>query len=140
MSQGDYNKTTHGRIVGGLFLKTIDSSKGHMLLKPLALAVDAGDLQSAERAGAQRIEIFDTATGATYKAEISHFRQHAFVFNRGFGRQLALTLAHWTRTGGDLQSGAQAAQPVQAVTEAAEPAEPQAAQPAQMSFFAEGAQ
>ena len=90
-----------GRIVGcvngNVFLKTIQGSK-HILRRPQALAISIDALEAAERAGATIIQITDTETGVIYKSSIEHFRECAFELDRGFGRQLALTLEGWTRT------------------------------------------
>jgi hypothetical protein len=90
-----------GKVVGETFQKTIHGSK-HFLRTPPAIALDFQSLIEAEKAGARKIQIFDLESQKTYHASIEHIRRVGFELNRGFGKQLALSLDEWivTRVGG----------------------------------------
>ena len=88
-----------GKIVGevrnGFFAKRVRASQ-HMLRIPKAWALDVQSVADAEAAGAMTVRITDIETKRSYEASITLLRSDkAFVFDRGFGRQLALPLEHW---------------------------------------------
>lgn len=83
-----------GAVWGDTFKKNIHGSK-HLLKQPPAIAFDLGTLDQAERAGAKQARVTDLETGTVYQADICAVREHGFTFDRGFGRQIALTLDRW---------------------------------------------
>ena len=123
MSQSHYTAKFHGRVTGNTYRKTVTGSI-HRLRKPIAWAIDCADLAEAERRGAVRIEILDLETQITYMATIEYFRAHALTLDRGFGRQLALEIRHWSYTAPLKMGGITAVK-----------AEPQKPQNRQISFL-----
>lgn len=97
-----------GHVVGGAFVKHIAFSR-HALRRPRAIAFDASTLDDAERAGATIVEIYDTETGAVYRAAIATIRRAGFPVRRGHGNQWALGLEHWSRNGATPEAERQAA-------------------------------
>ena len=87
-----------GQVRGDAFIKRVQASR-HFLTTPPAIALDVGSLAQAERTGARRVHVIDTKTGTIYRASIEHIRRAGFEINRGFGRQIALTLDGWTKSG-----------------------------------------
>lgn len=80
--------------------KTTNSSKGHMVLKPWrAWAFDRSVLREAASLGATWAQVYDRATGLTYRATFETIYKHGFSVNRGYGDQLALALDHWSING-----------------------------------------
>jgi hypothetical protein len=103
----------HGKIQNGVFYKTVSGSI-HRLRKPLAWALDVGDVCEAERQRVDRIEIYDRETGITYNSTLENFQAHALKVDRGYGRQLALEVRHWSYTA-PLRTGADSAKPSEAL-------------------------
>lgn len=87
------------RVVGtvdqGTFRKRVRSSR-HQLRQPPAWAFDVDTLRQAAAAGAVRVVVEDTDTGTVFRATWDTLRRHGFEIDRGHGRQLVLTLDHWT--------------------------------------------
>ena len=86
-----------GTLRGDTFYKSVYGSR-HMLRKPQAWALDKQALEDAKRAGAVYVQIVDNETGTVYRAPVSHILEAGFDLNRGYGSQIALPLAGWTRT------------------------------------------
>lgn len=82
----------------GVLRKNFDASR-HMLRKPKAIAWEAAIIDQALAAGAHAIEVTDRETGDKYKMTMPEFRRLCFTVDRGFGRQLAVELRHWTKNG-----------------------------------------
>jgi hypothetical protein len=89
-----------GAVYGSVFRKVIAFSK-HALRRPPALAVDECALLQAREAGAEEIRIKDSESGKVYSVSFPFFREHAFILNRGFGRQYALPILYWTVRDGE---------------------------------------
>lgn len=87
-----------GYVVSDMFVKHVSGRK-HFLRVPPAIAFDAPTLDDAERAGATMVCIHDQDTGAVYRAPVHLIRSKGFAFDRGHGRQIALTLDRWSRNG-----------------------------------------
>ena len=83
----------HGRIDGHVWRKRASRDR-HFLRQPPSWAVDLADLELAESAGVQMIEL--TVEGRTWYAPLAHFRKHGFEFDRGFGMQVGLGEFWWT--------------------------------------------
>lgn len=83
-----------GAVRDGVFVKRVQASK-HFLRKPPAVCLDLASLADAEKAGARRVEITDTETGKTYRADVRTIRQHGQKLDRGHGVQIALGLGRW---------------------------------------------
>lgn len=92
-----------GRVEGDTFHKPARSSL-HMLRRPRAWACDRDALDQARAAGASTVEVLDRDTGATYRADLADFYRRGVTVNRGHGAQLALPLACWEVTGGQVAS------------------------------------
>jgi hypothetical protein len=84
-----------GAVYGRTFCKVIAFSR-HALRRPPALAVDECALSQAREAGAEGIRIKDSESGKVYSVSIPFFKEHAFLLDRGFGRQYALPILYWT--------------------------------------------
>jgi hypothetical protein len=80
-------------ISGGVLRKTINTN--HLLRKPPAIAFDEAVIRQTEAAGATLIAVFNADNGVEYSTSLRAFLAHAFVVDRGFGRQLALTMNRW---------------------------------------------
>ena len=87
-----------GVVRGQWFEKTIAASK-HLLRKPEAIAFDTSTLDDAERAGADAVFVRDCETGTLYRQQIAVIRRFGFSVSRGFGRQVALPLTHFSING-----------------------------------------
>lgn len=89
------------RIVGIIRGKTLTKSiygSRHILHKPEpSIAIDRDALDQAEQVGAVDIAVIDQESGVLYSSTIEHFRECAFEVDYGYGLQLALALAGWTR-------------------------------------------
>jgi hypothetical protein len=82
-----------------VFEKSADSTK-HLVLKPWrAWAFDLSVLREAAELGATWAQVYDRATGLTYRATFETIYKHGFSVNRGYGDQLALALDHWSIDG-----------------------------------------
>lgn len=75
-----------------------------MLRRPRAWACDRDALDQARAAGASTVEVLDRDTGATYRADLADFYRRGVTVNRGHGVQLALPLAYWEATSGQVAS------------------------------------
>lgn len=88
-----------GKVIGRLVGKTLQKKvKGsvHRLRKPPGWAWDKKVLEEAEKLGGTESEIKDIETGTKYIANLSIFRVHGILINRGHGEQIALPIAYWT--------------------------------------------
>jgi hypothetical protein len=83
-----------GHVVGGTLKKTIDGSK-HMIKKPPAIAFDRAVINRAQTLGATHVEVYDFESRTTYYAEMSTLKGHGIDIDRGYGKQIALTLDYW---------------------------------------------
>lgn len=86
-----------GSVVGDTFRKTVIGSQ-HFLRQPPAIASDVSALMQAERAGAAWVEVLDKETKTIYRATIELIRTNGLEIKRGYGKQLALPMAWWTKT------------------------------------------
>ena len=87
-----------GKVVGDEFIKKIHSST-HFLRKPRAIAFDLDTLDQAQKLGAKRVKIYDLDFGLICSVSIELICEKGFIFNRGFGNQIGLTLNHWQCVG-----------------------------------------
>ena len=88
-----------GSVKAGIFHKTIHGSK-HILRYPTpAIALDLESLARAQDLGALAVCVKDIESGVTYTAQIEHIRTAGLELDRGFGRQIALPLAGWVKSG-----------------------------------------
>ena len=83
-----------GSVYGDVFVKKVSSSK-HFLQRPPAICFDVFTLESAKKAGATKVKITDTENGKQYYATIDFIFQKGFRLERGFGKQIALSLDNW---------------------------------------------
>ena len=91
-----------GEVRGEVFHKSVYGSK-HFLRVPPSIANDVSVLQDAEQAGAVWVHIRDKENDQTYKATITHIREKGFPVNRGWGKQIALPMNGWIKTGQPIQ-------------------------------------
>ena len=91
-----------GEVRGDVFHKSVYASK-HFLREPRAIANDITVLQDAEQAGAVWVHIRDKESGQIYKATIAHIRESGFPINRGWGKQIALPMNGWIKSGQAIQ-------------------------------------
>jgi hypothetical protein len=92
---GQSQGPAHGVVRGDVWRKRVQGSK-HMLRVPRpAWAVDAADLDAAERVGAVVLELTDAETGTTYRAALRTLRERGRYLERGYGAQVCLDLEHW---------------------------------------------
>ena len=89
---------TVGHVNGDEFVKKVHSST-HFLRKPRGIAFDLDSLDKAQKFGAKRVKIYDLDTGLIYSVKIEIILEKGFVFNRGFGNQIGLTLNYWKCVG-----------------------------------------
>jgi hypothetical protein len=87
-----------GQVVGQRFVKHINASK-HFLRNPPAICLDSKSVVDAERAGAAEAWIHDDESGHWYSVSLDTFKSKCFSVTRGDGRQLGLTLDHWSING-----------------------------------------
>lgn len=85
-----------GKVQGDTFFKTIKPE--WYLRQPPAIAFDVSVIDQAEKAGAVKVIVTDSTNGTQYQSSIEHIRESGFRFNRGWGEQIGLPLAGWTRT------------------------------------------
>ncbi len=85
----------HGVVRGDVWRKRVAGSKHQLRVPRPAWAVDAADLDAAERVGAVVLELTDLESGTTYRASLRTLREKGRYFNRGYGAQVALDLEHW---------------------------------------------
>ncbi|MBN1304963.1 MAG: hypothetical protein JXA13_11055 [Anaerolineales bacterium] len=83
-----------GEVEGEVFKKKVKGSL-HQLQIPPAWAVDTISIRQAKQAGATKIEIEDKESGAIFRCGMAIFERYGFAFDRGFGSQIGLALAHW---------------------------------------------
>lgn len=84
----------HGTVRGDVWHKRVRAS-AHMLRTPPGWAVDAADLDAAERAGARFVCITDSEKRRTFWARLDVLRAVGVPVRRGFGEQVALPLNRW---------------------------------------------
>lgn len=91
--------STDGRIIGeidgGVFYKQV-IPKIHRLRKPPAWATDADSFDREVAPNCHAIVLIDKENDKQFTTSIDAFIAHRFEFNRGFGRQYAVTLRWWT--------------------------------------------
>ena len=87
----------YGIVAGDVWRKTANATK-HMLRAPRAWAVDTADLASVESLGVRYVQIHDLEQMRSYWARPETLRAKGFVFERGFGEQVALSLEWWRST------------------------------------------
>jgi len=84
----------HGKLSGIVWTKSVRASV-HMLRTPKGWALDVADLELAEQRGARLVHLHDREVPCDYWASIETLRAHGWLFDRGCGRQLGLSLAWW---------------------------------------------
>ena len=92
-------RTHDGVVVADLVGTTVvkvAKEKTHMLRTPPSWSFDKNIIEDAYSNGATDIRIETTDTGKVYRTTIKNFITNAFIVDRGFGRQVALLLKHWT--------------------------------------------
>lgn len=94
-SMGTPAYTSTGKVGGTVRGDTLHcyAKKGHMLRRPPAWAKDIVTLEQALACGASVIAIHHE--GTVYSVAIATMFERGFRFNRGYGEQIALPLAHW---------------------------------------------
>ncbi|NIM07405.1 MAG: hypothetical protein GTO55_11805 [Armatimonadetes bacterium] len=83
---------------GELALSKRVKASRHFLRVPRAIAIDVAVLSWAEREGATLVHVEDWETGLVYEATLTTIQRKGLSLDRGFGEQVALPLAHWTRS------------------------------------------
>jgi hypothetical protein len=83
-----------GKIVNNELVKIVDS-RIHMLRKPPAWGYDTVIIDQARWANVITLKIVDKVTGITYQVSLVDFQKFCKEFDRGFGKQLFLTLNKW---------------------------------------------
>jgi hypothetical protein len=83
-----------GKIANYELVKIVDS-RIHMLRKPPAWGYDQIIIDQAKWAGVKKLKIIDKVTGNIYKVTFEDFQMYCKEFDRGFGKQLFLTLNRW---------------------------------------------
>lgn len=100
--KGDISINVNGRVVGTVrgdtLYKTIHGER-HFLRYPPAIAFDFVTLETAERAGAQYVQVKDADSGKLYRASVQTIRRKGMFVNRGHGDQIALALKDWSVNG-----------------------------------------
>ena len=85
-----------GRLVGaierGILTKRVKIA--NQLRVPPAWALDVDHIEALRDAGGSTVLLTDDS-GEVWSATLEDFDRKAITLNRGFGRQLALPLAHW---------------------------------------------
>lgn len=91
-------RSEDGRVVatldGDILKKRVIEAR-HKLYRPPAWCIDRYVVINAVNGGAERIEIFATDTGKTYRVEMSTFLAHAETLDRDYNVQLMLRLRWW---------------------------------------------
>ena len=90
-----YDGIPVAELIGTTVVKRV-KEKTHMLRTPPSWAFDKKIIDEAYANGATDIRIEATDTDKVYKTTIKNFMDNSFNVNRGFGRQVALLLKHWT--------------------------------------------
>ena len=98
-------RSEDGRVVatldGDILKKRVIEAR-HKLYRPPAWCIDRYVVINAVNGGAERIEIFATDTGKTYRVAMSTFLAHAEKLDRDHNAQLMLRL-RWWQSGGERQ-------------------------------------
>lgn len=84
-----------GQVLNGVFCWT--GTEKHVLRHPPALALETGVIRQLEALQVHTLQFTRRDTGEVFRTAFAHFTERAFQLNRGFGEQLALPLAGWTR-------------------------------------------
>ncbi len=82
-------------VLDGTTLRKRVRGSVHMLRRPPGWAVDLAILEQARQDGAQIMEILDSENHRVYRASLTDFDRFGLTFDRGFGTQVVLPLAHW---------------------------------------------
>ena len=94
-------RRSDGRVVGtfdGTTLWLKRKRSRHLYRALDAWCVDVATLIRAADAGVQFVAIEDTETGETYEVGLEDFLNFGVVIDHGFGTQVALPLAYWSRS------------------------------------------
>ncbi|MBN1230484.1 MAG: hypothetical protein JXA19_01320 [Anaerolineales bacterium] len=83
-----------GNVVGNIYHKTVSSGK-HFLRKPPAIALNISEIEQAEKANAEIIEVTDRDTDLVYSSTLEYLKNKGVEFNRGWGDQIFLPLGDW---------------------------------------------
>jgi hypothetical protein len=73
----------------------------HQLRQPPAWALDAQSLADAKEAGATSVHLHDSETRQTFIEPVTLIEDKGWTFDRGWGRQIGLTVEHWHVEGED---------------------------------------
>jgi len=84
-----------GVIIDDTFHKRVYASK-HFLRKPPAIAFDKSSIEEAVKKGANKIMIHDKESKKRYQTSMSDFNEGSFEFDRGFGKQVGLSIDKWS--------------------------------------------
>tara|TARA_R100000008_G_scaffold86221_1_gene78428 strand:+ start:536 stop:868 length:333 start_codon:yes stop_codon:yes gene_type:complete len=90
-----YDGVPVAELIGTTVVKRV-KEKTHMLRTPPSWAFDKQIIDYAHANGATDIRIEATDTDKVYKTSIKNFIDNSFNVDRGFGRQVALLIKHWT--------------------------------------------
>lgn len=77
----------------GLFLKRVEPK--HILRQPPAIAIQGSVILKLKGMECRRIRV-EVSDGRIYEVSFADFIKHGFVFDRGFGKQVALPLDKWS--------------------------------------------
>lgn len=83
-----------GQVEGVTFRRKVKPA--HQLRQPPGWALWEGLVAALERSGVGFVQL-DEAGGTTWLAPLELFRSRGILIDRGAGRQLALTLPHWSK-------------------------------------------
>ena len=84
-----------GVIIDDTFHKRVYASK-HFLRKPPAIAFDKSSIEEAIKKGANKIMVHDKESKKRYRTSMSDFNEGSFEFDRGFGKQIGLSIDKWS--------------------------------------------
>lgn len=77
----------------GLFLKRVEPK--HILRQPPAIAIQGSVILKLKGMECKRIRV-EVSDGRIYEVTFADFLKHGFVFDRGFGKQMGLSLDKWS--------------------------------------------
>jgi len=93
-----------GRLV---LVRRVDARRHELHYPEPAWGIDAGVLAEAQARGAGTVEVVDRETGNTWWSPIGYMLARGTRLDRGFGRQVALPLTHWSFMPGERGQGGQ---------------------------------
>lgn len=69
----------------------------HFLRKPPAIAVDL-EIFNKNKNIVSYVQIYEREKGVYYTARIEDFEKYGFIFDRGYGKQIALLIEYWEKS------------------------------------------